>query len=97
MYKVGTFVRFKSKWPVVHLNAMFGHNDLCEKDFRETEHIGMIRHISEDLIFGPWYDVFTLRPLIGFICHIRECDVLQIVKEEELSDDELRWKSSFMT
>ncbi len=94
MYKVGTFVRFKSKWPAIHLNTMFGHSDLDEKDIRETEHIGVIRSVSSDLIFGPWYNVFTVHPLAGVTCHIRECDVLQTVKDEELSEEELSWRSS---
>ena len=40
MYKKGNYIAFMTKQPEVHLNVMFGYNDLTEADFEKTEHIG---------------------------------------------------------
>ena len=33
MYKRNDYIAFMTKKPEVHLNVMFGHNDLTEDDF----------------------------------------------------------------
>ncbi len=90
MYRKGTFVRFLSNWPAVHLNEMFGHNDLARKDIGKSEQIGVIIEVND--FMGPWYRIFTVRPLAGFTCKVCNDNILQIVKEEELTKEELRWK-----
>ena len=39
MYKKGNYIAFMTKQPEVHLNVMFGYNDLTEADFEKTEYV----------------------------------------------------------
>ena len=51
MYKKGSYIAFMTKQPEVHLNEMFGYNNLTEKDFKESEHIGFIMSVLDDNIY----------------------------------------------
>lgn len=48
MYKKGNYIAFMTKQPEVHLNEMFGYNDLTEDDFEKTEYIGFILSVIDD-------------------------------------------------
>lgn len=63
MYKKGNYIAFMTKQPEVHLNVMFGYNDLTEADFEKTEHIGFILSVIDD----KTYLVMTVRPWKGFV------------------------------
>ena len=84
MYKKGSYIAFMTKQPEVHLNEMFGYNDLTEKDFKESEHIGFIMSVLDD----NTYIAVTVRPLKCFECIITESDILHSVDESELTEEE---------
>ena len=85
MYKKGNYIAFMTKQPEVHLNVMFGYNDLTEADFEKTEHIGFILSVIDD----KTYLVMTVRPLEGFRCIVNNADILHSVNENELTKKEL--------
>ena len=85
MYKKGNYVAFMTKQPEVHLNEMFGYNDLTEADFEKTEYIGFILSVIDDMT----YLVMTVRPLEGFRCIVDNADILHSVNENELTKKEL--------
>lgn len=84
MYKKGSYIAFMTKQPEVHLNEMFGYNNLTEKDFKESEHIGFIMSVLGD----NTYIAVTVRPLGCFECIINESDILHLVDESELTEEE---------
>lgn len=84
MYKRNDYIAFMTKKPEVHLNVMFGHNDLTEDDFEKTEYVGFIKQVHGD----NTYLVMTIRPLKGFRCTIEEADILHPVDKRELSKEE---------
>ena len=84
MYKKGSYIAFMTKQPEVHLNEMFGYNDLTEKDFKESEHIGFVMSVLDD----NTYIAVTVRPLKCFECIITESDILHSVDESELTEEE---------
>jgi len=84
MYKKGSYIAFMTKQPEVHLNEMFGYNDLTEKDFKESEHMGFIMSVLDD----NTYIAVTVRPLKCFECIITESDILHSVDESELTEEE---------
>jgi hypothetical protein len=63
---------------------MFGYNDLTEKDFKESEHIGFVMSVLDD----NTYIAVTVRPLKCFECIITESDILHSVDESELTEEE---------
>ena len=83
-YSVGAYVAFRSKSPQVHLNRMFGYNNLSEAAFNESEYVGVIRSVLWDYPPDTCYRVFTLRPLEGFTCHVLENDILRVVNPNNL-------------
>lgn len=83
-YAVGTYIAFLSKSPQVHLNRMFGYNNLSEADFNESEHVGVIRNVLWNYPPDTCYQVHTIRPLAGFTCHVLENDILCVVNPNEL-------------
>jgi len=85
MYKKGNYIAFMTKQPEVHLNVMFGYNDLTEADIEKTEHIGFILSVIDD----KTYLVMTVRPLEGFRCIVNNADILHSVNENELTKKEL--------
>ena len=85
MYKKGNYIAFMTKQPEVHLNVMFGYNDLTEADFEKTEHIGFILSVIDD----KTYLVMTVRPLEGFRCIVDNADILHSVNGNELTQKEL--------
>lgn len=89
MYKKGSYIAFMTKQPEVHLNEMFGYNNLTEKDFKESEHIGFIMSVLDD----NTYLAVTVRPLKCFECIITESDILHSVDESEITEDEKDVKS----
>ena len=89
MYKKGSYISFMTKQPEVHLNEMFGYNNLTEKDFKESEHIGFIMSVLDD----NTYLAVTVRPLKCFECIITESDILHSVDESEITEDEKDVKS----
>ena len=52
MYMKGNYIAFMTKQPEVHLNVMFGYNDLTEADFEKTEHIGFILSVHDSSSHG---------------------------------------------
>lgn len=84
MYKKGSYISFMTKQPEVHLNEMFGYNNLTEKDFKESEHIGFIMSVLDD----NTYLAVTVRPLGCFECIINESDILHLVDKSELTEEE---------
>lgn len=89
MYKKGSYIAFMTKQPEVHLNEMFGYNNLTEKDFKESEHIGFIMSVLGD----NTYIAVTVRPLGCFECIINESDILHLVDESELTEEEKEVKA----
>ena len=85
MYKKGNYIAFMTKQPEVHLNVMFGYNDLTEADFEKTEHIGFILSVIDD----KTYLVMTVRPLEGIRCIVDNADILHSVNGNELTQKEL--------
>ena len=83
MYKQGDHIAFMTKQPQVHLNEMFGYNNLTEDDFEESEYKGIIL----DVFFDKVYLVKTVCPLDGFICIVGEEDILRQVGINELNED----------
>ena len=88
MYKKGSYIAFMTKQPEVHLNVMFGYNDLTEADFEKTEHIGFILSVIDD----KTYLVMTVRPMEGFRCIVDNADILHSVNENELTKKELAYE-----
>ena len=88
MYKKGNYIAFMTKQPEVHLNVMFGYNDLTETDFEKTEHIGFILSVIDD----KTYLVMTVRPMEGFRCIVDNADILHSVNENELTKKELAYE-----
>ena len=88
MYKKGNYIAFMTKQPEVHLNVMFGYNDLTEADFEKTEHIGFILSVIDD----KTYLVMTVRPMEGFRCIVDNADILHSVNENELTKKELAYE-----
>ncbi len=91
-YQKGAYVEFMLKWPAVHLNRMFGHNNLKVDDFRAAKYVGVVKSV---MCSEPWetlYVIFTVRPLPGFRCNVNESEILRVVKESELTDEELKWR-----
>ena len=88
MYKKGNYIAFMTKQPEVHLNVMFGYNDLTEADFEKTEHIGFILSVIDD----KTYLVMTVRPMEGFRCIVNNADILHSVNENELTKKELAYE-----
>ena len=84
MYMKGNYIAFMTKQPEVHLNVMFGYNNLTDADFEKTEHIGFILSIIDD----KTYLVMTVRPLEGFRCIVDNADILHLVNENELTQKE---------
>ena len=84
MYKKGNYIAFMTKQPEVHLNVMFGYNNLTDADFEKTEHIGFILSVIDD----KTYLVMTVRPLEGFRCIVDSTDILHSVNENELTQKE---------
>ena len=84
MYKIGSYVSFMTNEPEVHLNEMFGYNNLTENDFKESEHIGFIMSVYDD----QTYLIVTVRPLECFHCNVNESDILHLVDENELTQKE---------
>lgn len=78
MYKRKDYIAFMTKKPEVHLNEMFGHNNLTEDDFEKTEYVGFIMQVHGD----NTYLVMTVRPLKGFRCTVDEADILHPVEKE---------------
>ena len=85
MYKKGNYIAFMTKQPEVHLNVMFGYNDLTEEDFEKTEYVGFILSVIDD----KTYLVMTVRPLEGVRCIVNDADILHLVNENELTQKEL--------
>ena len=85
MYKKGNYIAFMTKQPEVHLNVMFGYNNLTDADFEKTEHIGFILSVIDD----KTYLVMTVRPLEGFRCIVDNADILHSVNGNELTQKEL--------
>lgn len=81
MYKVNDFLLFKTKQPHVHLNRMFGHNNLTYDDFDEEEYTGVV----EGVLDGFGYTMTTLSPLEGFFCVISEYDIIRQLEPEEVA------------
>ena len=88
MYMKGNYIAFMTKQPEVHLNVMFGYNDLTEADFEKTEHIGFILSVIDD----KTYLVMTVRPMEGFRCIVDNADILHSVNENELTKKELAYE-----
>ena len=84
MYKRNDYITFMTKKPEVHLNEMFGHNNLTKEDFEKTEYVGFIMQVHDD----NTYLVMTVRPLKGFRCTIDEADILHPVDKRDLSKEE---------
>jgi hypothetical protein len=74
MYKKGNYIAFMTKQPEVHLNVMFGYNDLTEDDFEKTEYVGFILSVIDD----KTYLVMTVWPLEGFRCIVNDADILHL-------------------
>ena len=88
MYKKGNYIAFMTKQPEVHLNVMFGYNDLTEADFEKTEYVGFILSVIDD----KTYLAMTVRPLEGFRCIVNDADILHLVNEAELTQNELSYE-----
>ena len=82
-YRKGDYVAFMAKQPAVHINRMFGYNDLTADDFKKTEHEGLIQAV----ILDNMYVITTTRPLEGFRCLVNEKDILHIVDRKEETDN----------
>ena len=91
MYKKGTYIAFMTNKPIVHLNEMFGHNDLADDEFEKVEYVGFIKSVIGD----DAYLVFTVRPCSGFRCTVPASDVLHAVDVNDLDEDE-RGKSEML-
>ena len=89
MYKKGSYIAFMTKQPEVHLNEMFGYNNLTENDFKESEHIGFVMSVLDN----NTYIAVTVRPIKCFECIITDSDILHLVDENELTEDEKNVKS----
>lgn len=90
MYKKDDYIAFMSKQPHVHLNEMFGHNNLTEDDFEKSEYKGIIKSVIKTVIKGNsinFYTVITLSPLKGFFCIVFEEDILRLVDVNEIEEN----------
>lgn len=79
--KKGQYVAFMTNQPIVHLNEMFGYNDLEPDDFEKTEEIGVIKSVIDD----STYLIITG----GFYCVVDTKDILRVVPIEEVAQEEL--------
>ena len=86
MYKKDDYIAFMSKQPHVHLNVMFGYNNLTEDDFEKLEYKGIIKSVIDNGYF-KMYTVRTVSPLDGFFCIITEEDIIRLVDESEIEKD----------
>lgn len=84
-YTKGDYVEFLTNQPDVHLNEMFGYNNLEPDDFEKKKHIGFIRSVIDN----ETYLTTTIRPIEGFNCIVSKDDVLRIVDKNELTAEEL--------
>ena len=85
MYKKGSYIAFMTKQPEVHLNEMFGYNDLEESDFEKSEYTAFIKSVIDERT----YLVMTVRPNKGFRCIVDIADINGPVPKCELTQKEL--------
>lgn len=85
LYNKGDYIKVMTNQPEVHLNEMFGYNDLEESDFEKTEYIAFIKSVIDD----STYLVMTVSPNKGFRCIVDIADVIGLIQKSELSQEEL--------
>lgn len=86
MYKQGDHIAFMTKQPQVHLNEMFGYNNLTEDDFEKSEYKGIITDVTDTGYFKIYF-VKTLSPLAGFFCMTTEDEILRQVDLSEIEEE----------
>ncbi|MBR4392026.1 MAG: hypothetical protein IKT08_07990 [Bacteroidales bacterium] len=86
MYKKDDHIVFKTKQPHVHLNRMFGYNNLTEDDFEACEYKGVILDVIDNGYFKV-FSVKTLSPLDGFFCITTEYEILRQIDISEVEDE----------
>jgi len=79
--KKGQHVAFMTNQPAVHLNEMFGYNDLDPDDFEKTEEIGLIKTVIDDSTY--------LISTGGFYCVVDSKDILRFIPIEDVPQEEL--------
>lgn len=87
MYTKGDYVEFLTNQPDIHLNEMFGYNNLGSDDFEKKLYIGLVKSVIDN----ETYLATTIRPIEGFNCIVSKVDIIRIVDRDELTAKELSY------